>query len=229
MTTVSRITLAVVFAAMAACSRGGQKTATPKPKPQVEEREKVQDKPSRGLPKGYSGRTDDAKRSLREVFYRRRRDRFEITTGPAHIVYARADTISGEYIVASTFAQRAAPAHPEAFGLFIGGSMLDGMAQRYGYYMARGTGEFTVKVRDGEQVHDLVPWTSDPAVPKQDSSGQAIYRLAIRVGADSVRFLSGGKRVAAVARSAIPTDGIFGIRVNHDLQVTVDEVRRSRQ
>lgn len=233
--TTLRATHIFLLVALAACSRATQAPSSstpsspPKKEPVKEEWEKVDDNASRGVPKGYVGRTDDSRRNIREVLYRRVRDRFEIVTGPAHIMYAPGDTIAGSYIVATTFTQRKAPVQPEAFGLFIGGAGLDTPAQRYGYYMARGTGEFTVKVREGDQVRDIVPWTAHPSVPRQDDAGYAVYRLAIRVGTDSIRFLSGGIAVATVARSVVPADGVFGLRVNHNLQLIADEVRRSPQ
>ena len=135
--------------------------------------------------------------------------------------------MAGSYIVATTFHQTQARVHPEAFGLFIGGSALDGPGQRYSYFVVRGTGEYAVKTRDGETVQVVIPWTAHPSVPRQNASGQARYRLAIDVGTDSIRFLSGGHRLASVARTAMPSEGVFGIRVNHNLRLTVDEVRRS--
>ena len=111
----------------------------------------------------------------------------------------------------------------------LGGRDLEGPEQRYTYFIVRGTGEYLVKVREGGDTRDVVEWTKSDAVAVQDSAGKASYELAVQVGADSVTFLAGGERVAAVAKSAVPTDGIAGLRVNHNLHVSTGPVEIVRQ
>lgn len=183
-----------------------------------------------GVPSGYTARADREGTDLSTLQYAAPGgDAWEITTGPAHIVFAAGDSASGAYTARAEFEQLEQPSHPEAFGLFVGGQGLDGADQRYTYFVVRGTGEYLVKVREGGDTRDVIGWTKSDAVPTQDASGKATYRLAIEVGADSVRFLSNDQRVAAVTRSAVPADGIAGLRVNHNLHVRtgpVEVVRR---
>src|SRR5690606_30180612 len=93
--------------------------------------------------------------------------RWEVTTGPAHIVYAAADTAAGNYTVTATVDQMEQPQHPEAFGLFIGGSNLDQLTgQTYTYFIVRHTGEYMVRVREGATTRTVAEWTASPDVPK---------------------------------------------------------------
>ncbi len=182
---------------------------------------------SGGVPAGYIGRTDNEATDMGRATYRTVDARLEITTGPAHILYSPADTIRGAFIVATTFNQLAPSAHAEAYGIFVGGTQLDQPTLRYTCFLVRGTGEYLVRVREGGETRDVVGWTAHSSVPRTNTDGKGGYRLAVQAGDDSVRFLSNGTPVAAVARGTIPTDGIFGIRVNHNLHVMVDPLRRS--
>ena len=65
-------------------------------------------------------------------------------------------------------------------------------------------------------------------MPKQDASGKADYNLAVRVAGDSVRFMVNNTQVAALPKSQFPTDGIAGIRIGHNLHLTVQPVRITR-
>jgi hypothetical protein len=187
-----------------------------------------------GIPAGYLGQIDPpregrAPADLTQANYTARDGRWEVRTGPAHIVYAAGDSASGSYTVAATVEQLEAPTHPEAFGLVIGGSNLDQTAsQAYTYFIVRHTGEYMIRVREGATTRDVQGWTASPNVPKSDGSGRATYNLAARVGPDSVRFLVGDQPVAAVASSAVPTNGVAGLRINHNLHLMVTPPRITR-
>jgi hypothetical protein len=177
-----------------------------------------------GVPAGYVGRVDREGAKIEDAKYAANGSRWEVSTGPAHILYSAKDSASGNYTATATFDQLEAPAHPEAFGLLVGGKNLDQPSQSYTYFVVRGTGEFLVKQRDGGQTKDVMAWKASDAVPKQDASGKATYRLAIRVAADSVRFLVNDKAVGAVKKGAVATDGVAGIRINHNLHVATGPV-----
>jgi hypothetical protein len=177
-----------------------------------------------GVPAGYVGRTDREGTPIGGAKYAANGGRWEVTTGPAHIVYAAKDSASGTYTASASFDQLETPAHPEAYGLIIGGRNLDQPAQQYTYFLVRGTGEYMVRVRDGAQTRNVVEWKASDAVPKADASGKASYRLTAHVAPDTVHFLVNDKLVAAVAKSAVPTNGIAGLRINHNLHVSVTPV-----
>jgi hypothetical protein len=112
--------------------------------------------------------------------------------------------------------------------LFVGGRDLDKPSRTYTYFVVRGSGEFLVKRRDGAKTSDVVSWSANSAVPKADSTGKATYRLAIRAAADSVRFLINDKQVAVVKAGTVPTTGLAGLRINHNLHVLTGPVSISR-
>ena len=182
-----------------------------------------------GIPAGYAGRTDRESVNIAEASYTSSGNGWEVKTGPAHIMYAAKDSATGTYTVSTTIQQMAAPAHPEAFGLFIGGQNLDQPSQKYTYFVVRGTGEYLVKVRDGTGTRDVVKWTASGAIPKQDAGGKASYRLSAQVTADSVRFMVNDSPVTSIARSAVETNGIAGLRINHNLHLTVQPVAIRKQ
>ncbi len=182
-----------------------------------------------GVPAGYVGRTDRENGNITEAAYTATGNRWEVKTGPAHIVYAAGDSATGSYTVSTAIEQLEAPAHPEAFGLFIGGQNLDQPTQKYTYFVVRGTGEYLVKVRDGSQTRDVVKWTASDAIPKQDASGKASYRLSAQVTGDSVRFMVNDAAVATLAKSAIAIDGVAGLRINHNLHLNVQPVEIRKQ
>lgn len=172
-----------------------------------------------GVPAGYVGRTDREGAEISGAKYAVSGNRWEVTTGPAHIVYAAKDSARGTYAVTTTIEQLETPAHPEAYGIFIGGRNLDQPSMQYTYFVVRGTGEYLVRVRDGAGTRNISEWKASDAVPKADASGKATYRLTAHVAPDTVHFLVNDKLAAAVPKAGIPTDGIAGLRINHNLHV----------
>jgi hypothetical protein len=182
-----------------------------------------------GVPAGYMGATDRSSSKLSEAKYTVAGGKWEVQTGPAHIVWAAKDAASGIYGATATFEQLEKPTHPEAYGLIFGGQHLDDPAQRkYAYFLVRGTGEYLIKVRDGEKTTSVAEWTASPNVPKGDASGKATYQLLVHVARDTVHYTVNGKLVAATPKSVVPTDGIAGLRINHNLHVRVTPVAISK-
>ena len=187
-----------------------------------------------GLPAGYMGQVDLPRPGrdtavLGQAEYTTQGQQWEVRTGPAHIVYAPGDTASGTYTASVVMDQMEQPSHPEAYGLIIGGRNLDQLAnQRYTYFIVRHTGEYMVRVRDGAEARTVADWTASPAVPASGDDGKAHYAIAARVGADSVTFMVNDQPVTTVAKSAVPTDGIVGARINHNLHLMVTPVAVQR-
>lgn len=176
------------------------------------------------VPVGYIARTDKPDAKISDAKYVADGGNWDVTTGPAHIIYATKDLGNGAYTASATVEQLEAPAHPEAYGLFIGGSNLDNDNQTYTYFLVRGTGDLAIKVREGSATRDIVKWTASADVPKADGSGKARYDLSVQVTNDAVKFLVNGKQAASVSKAGLPTDGVAGLRVNHNLHVKVSPV-----
>ena len=143
-------------------------------------------------------------------------------TGPAGIYYKPADKGAGAYETHATFTQMEPAAHPEAYGLFIGGANLDAAGQKYTYFIVRQDGKYMIKRRAGADTPTVVDWTDSAAIKKPDSSGKMSNTLAIEVGKDKVRFLVNGTEVTSVDAAKVDTAGTPGLRVNHNLNLHVE-------
>jgi hypothetical protein len=156
---------------------------------------------------------------------------YHITSGPAAIYWNSKDAVKGNYTVSASFTQTKAPMHPEAYGLFIGGTNLSDSTQSYIYFETRGDGKYLINHRAGNDVHKIVDWTDTDATNKADAAGKATNELAIRVTSDSVNFLANGKLVKGFTKAEMhnfAADGQTGIRVNHNLDVHVDKFQVKR-
>jgi hypothetical protein len=179
---------------------------------------------------GWMARPDRG--SLENLNFRTMGSGYHVTTGPAVIVWSDANRASGTYAVVGSFTQTKAPAHPEAYGLMIGGQNLTADTQKYTYFLVRGDGSYLIKKRNGAETMAVTEgrggWTMNEAVHKQDDSGKATNELTIRVGATDVAFLVNGTEVAKLPKSQVDTDGIAGMRVNHNLDVHIGTFRLER-
>jgi len=219
-----RLTAILLAASLAACAK---KQDTPSDSAAASHDADVAAQ-GNGAPAGYSVVTDDSTAKVTSIRYVPSSGNWDVTTGPAHIIYAAKDTATGAYTASATITQLQAPRHPEAYGVFVGGRDLDKPSRTYTYFVVRGSGEFLVKTRDGAKTNDVVSWSANSAVPKADSAGKATYRMAVRVAADSVRFLVNDKQVAAVKAGTVSTNGVAGLRINHNLHVLTSPVSISR-
>lgn len=221
-----RYTALALAATLAACSTKQEKTVDSAAGRMPTDTDVVAQ--GNGVPSGYAAVTDDSTAKLTSIRYATRDGSWEVTTGPAHIVFAARDTASGNYTASATFTQLEAPHHPEAYGIFVGGRNLQSPSRAYTYFLVRGNGQFLVKSREGANTKDVIAWTPNAAVPKADSSGHGTYRLAVRVAADSVRFMVNDKQVGAVKAGTVATDGVAGLRVNHNLHVRTAPITITR-
>jgi hypothetical protein len=223
---MTKYTTLLLVATLAACSTKAPRTAdSTAPHNAADPDVAVQ---GTGIPSGYTAITDDTTAQISNARYAVKDANWDVTTGPAHIIFAGKDTARGAYTASATFAQQETPRHPEGYGIFIGGRDLASPNRAYTYFLVRGSGELLVKSRAGAKTTDVLAWRANPAVPKADGQGKATYRLAIRVAADSVRFLVNDAQVGAVKAGTIATDGVAGLRVNHNLHVVTAPVTISR-
>ena len=175
------------------------------------------------LPAGWTGRTDRENAKLADAKFVTMGTGYHVTSGPAAIYWKDANNVSGPFTASATFTQTKAPAHPEAYGIFLMGKNLVTPQQDYAYMLVRGDGKVMVKHRAGKDVHTIIDWTENAAVNKQDANGKATNTLSVDASKpDSVRLLVNGKPVAAMPGSHMgSTDGYVGLRVNHNLDVHV--------
>jgi len=222
----------ICIATLAACSKGDTSTSGTPVAGKISASTAAPDTDiaARGatsvLPPGYAAQLDRAGASTSDVAYTQKEPgRWEVRTGPAHILYTPADTAAGKYAASATFEQVEAPAHPEAFGIFIGGSGLNDPATRkYTYFIVRGDGKYSVKARNGTNVRTITDWTASPAVPKQDSAGKALYGIKVESDGKTARVSVNGAPVTTITPRDGPISGVVGVRVNHNLHLIVTPV-----
>ena len=184
-----------------------------------------------GLPEGYALRLDREGADAAEYRVMAMDDGLHVQTGPAGILYDRTDAVeSGDYTASATFTQIEAPAgHREAFGLFIGGSGLQGESQAYTYFLVRADGRYLIKQRSGSQTSNVSQgWVDSDAVNAAPGGEDVTNALAIEVRGDQVHFRVNGSEVATVPASEVDTHGIAGVRINHNLDVHVADFEISR-
>ncbi len=84
-------------------------------------------------------------------------------------------------------------------------------------------GTWLIKKREGDSsTQSLTPKTPSDAVKKPGPDGTSVNALEVRVGADKVEFVVNGTVVHTMPKAGMKTDGIYGIRVNHLLEVHID-------
>jgi len=179
------------------------------------------------LPAGWSARTDkDA--PITNVKFVKMGEGWHVTLGPAAVIYREADKASGNYTVSATFTQSKSQ-YPEGYGLVIGGSNLSAPGQRYTYFLVRSDGKFIIKKRNGpdsakrgENPSNVTEgWTDNAAINQAGDDGRATNQLAVTVSGGKVSFLVNGKEVYSGDAASLDTNGIAGLRVNHNLDVHV--------
>jgi hypothetical protein len=149
---------------------------------------------------------------------------FHATNPMAAVYWNPANTATGNYTLKATFKLIKSSGYDEYYGLIFGGNGLEGPMQNYLYFMVTDDGTYLIKRRDGSSTQGVSPKTPSPAVKKPDASGTATNALEVRVTADKVAFAINGTVVTTLPKTgaAAKTDGIYGMRINHQLDVQID-------
>jgi hypothetical protein len=147
---------------------------------------------------------------------------FHATNPQAAVYWNPANTASGTYTLKGTFTLVKPSGHTNYYGLIFGGSDLEGAAQNYSYFLVAQDGTWLIKRREGESTRDVSPKAPSDAVKKPDASGKSTNALEVRVLPDKVDYVVNGTVVHSTPKTAVKTDGVYGIRVNHLLEVHID-------
>ena len=148
------------------------------------------------------------------------------TAQPRVILYHPASTVDGDYTaMAKLHLFDPGPRRNEGYGVFVGGQDLQGPNQQYLYFLLRRSGEYLVKLRDGENTETLAGWTAHDAIVPYDESteGTVTNTLAVSTTADTISFVVNDEVVHTMDREGLPTEGVFGLRINHALNVHVED------
>lgn len=198
----------------------------------------TQELPKGQFPAGWTVRVDGAHAghdttattvpSAKDVTFVVMKPGWHITTGPSVILFDPTRKAAGAYAVKSETFLFDPGTRREAYGILIGGRQLDGDMQAYTYFVIRRSGEFLIRRRTGATTATVRDWTAAPAIRKYDekrADEQSVKNvLEIKVAADTTAFLVNGVEVARVPTRDIDTDGIVGLRVNHQLNIHVSSL-----
>jgi hypothetical protein len=153
---------------------------------------------------------------------------FHVTGGPAGTFWNPANTASGNYTLKATFNLMKPSGHVNFYGLVFGGSNLEGAQQRYSYFLVAQNGQYTIRHRNGDQVDNIQGRTAHEAIRQPGENGQSANTLEVRVAGDTVSYVVNGTVVHTTPRAALSTDGIVGVRVNHLLDVHIQDFEVQR-
>jgi hypothetical protein len=184
-----------------------------------------------GIPEGYELRLDRAGADPAGFRVTEENEGLYVQTGPAGILYRPADAVaSGDYSVSATFTEVGAPVgHREAYGLFVGGSDLQGGNQAYTYFLVRGDGQYLIKRRSGSETSNVSDgWTESDAVKAAVEGEDLVNRLDVTVRGDAAHFSANGTEVASVPVARIDAHGVVGVRINHNLNVRIEDFALSK-
>ena len=154
---------------------------------------------------------------------------FHATTPQAAVFWNPTNTITGNYTLKGNFKLLKPSGHTNYYGLVFGGSELEGANQNYTYFLVAQDGSWLVKRRNGEATENVVAKTPSDAVKKPDASGQSTNALEVRVLADKLEFAVNGTVVGSAPKTGVKTDGIYGIRSNHLLDIEVDGLSAAKK
>ena len=177
------------------------------------------------FPAGWSVRPDRG--TAAQINFTQAGEVLHCTMGPAGTFYNSDWMKSGNFEYAARLTQLKAPSHPISYGLMVGGSNLATSMQTYTYFLVRNQGEYFVANREGDAPPKTVAdWTPHTAINKQGPDGRQTNALGVRVQGDVVVFTVNGQEVTRLPKSRIHTDGMYGFRIGHNLDVDVDQVKR---
>lgn len=178
------------------------------------------------LPEGFLIRLDSGRGDVAEFQLSQETGGIAILTGPAGIAWRPEESVtSGDFRASATFVQYAAPVgYREAYGIFVGGSDLQGPDQEYLYLLVRPTGDYLVKRRRGETTQVLVDWTPHESVHRVMAEGdEPENTLSIAVLGGNTVFQVNGTEVHRMPVSEARPYGVAGIRANHRLDILVKD------
>ncbi len=121
-----------------------------------------------------------------------------------------------------------AAGHPHPYGLFIGGTNLDTDKPTYTYCVAYGDGRALVRGFSDGAVVNYMKAQPNEAVHKAGEGGSVTQNITWTVKGDKAECAINGTVVASLNKADIvgpgkmaSTDGIYGIRAAHNVDIVV--------
>ncbi len=181
--------------------------------------ERAQTQP-RQFPAGWQVRVEGADASPDDVNFMNMPPGWHIITGPAAILFRLENTASGLFRLESE-SSLFSDDRLEGHGVFFGGQDLDAPEARYTSFLLRKDGRFQIEVRQAGATRTPVAWTEHAAVALPAGEQPAKNVVAVVVAAEKIHFYINGQQVAELPRAALPSEGLFGLRVRNNVNVHV--------
>lgn len=153
---------------------------------------------------------------------------WHITTGPAGIYYHPENKTKGDFTLDSkVYLFDTKGRDREAFGLFVGGNDLKSENQSYVYFLVRNTGEYLIKKRTGSETSTIQGWTKSDAINlfTDETESSAENNFQVKVSGDELTFSINGKTLLSMKKGDINTDGQYGFRVNHSINLHISSLK----
>lgn len=152
-----------------------------------------------------------------------------LSVGPAGNFWNPSHTASGDYTVKATFKEhKMAASHPHSYGIFIGGADLESETETLMYCIAYGNGTYSIKTFNGPKVTTIVDREASAALKKADANGESTNEIGWRVAGDKASCMINGTAVKTLEKSEAVAadklksfDGGYGLRVSHNLELSV--------
>lgn len=182
--------------------------------------------------KGWKGKIDPGKqnvgKSINDSKFMEMGGGLHMQIGPAAVYWNETHTAKGDYTVKATFKEtKVTSDHPHPYGLFIGGTALETETPTFLYCVAYGNGNVLVRGFSEGKVFQVARGPNE-AVNKAGADGGVTQEIAWVVKGDKAECMVNGKSVGSWAKADITgagklqsTDGVYGIRVSHNLDVMV--------
>ena len=177
---------------------------------------------------GWMGAAD--KGSVNDSKFEAMGNDMHLTIGPAALYWNPKNTATGNYTVTATFKELkpGMGGHPHPVGLFVAGSSLDTDKKTAMYCTVNSAGAFLVRGFNGGTVFTLTTGrggaSPNDAVAKPAADGTVTNTVALSVKDGTVECTVNGKSVGSYTKDQhklASTDGIYGIRVSHNMDVMV--------
>ncbi|GAB5410623.1 MAG: hypothetical protein BalsKO_29880 [Balneolaceae bacterium] len=188
------------------------------------------------VPEGWEVRLDQPMENLiissepdsGDIYFVNMTPGWHVTTGPRAIFWHPENKAEGDYTVSTSIHLFDTKGRDrEGFGLFFAGSDLKGDDQEYIYFLIRNTGDYLIKSRKGKDTKNLTQWIPSDAIVKYEAGSEstALNNLSVKVWANTIDFFINNERVLGMGRE-IKTDGLFGLRVNHAVNLHIEDLSK---
>lgn len=185
---------------------------------------------------GWKGRVDrramQQGKSVKDSKFAMESGQYRVSVGPAGNFWSDGNTAKGDYSVKATFKElKMKSSHPHSYGVFIGGNDLESETETLLYCIAYGNGTYAIKTFHGANVTELVKPTASDALHKADANGESTNEIGWRVKGGAPTCVINGKDVKSFTKDEVvaadklkTTDGVYGYRVSHNLELVLSPI-----